>query len=173
MKTRWLVAWCSIFLVGIGIGGAPILACGDKALVPSRAKRFNLTPGMRGQVTVLVYLEPKTPVHDLFDRLSADATLRKAGYQVTFVTDETERNDQLKNGRWDVVIVDLQELARPAPSNAPSAAVLAVAVKPSDADVKRAKGKYNVLVKSPSRSQSLIVKLDDLVASRFKASKKI
>ena len=173
MKTRWLVAWCSIFLVGIGLGGAPILACGDKALVPSRAKRFNLTPGMRRQVAVLVYLEPKTPVYDLFNRLSAEATLRKAGFQVTIENDKTRLADQLKN-RWDVIVVDLQEiLAGPAPSNVPNVPVLAVAVKPTDSDVKGAKGKYSALVKSPSRSQMLIVKLDDLVASRFKASKKI
>jgi hypothetical protein len=159
------------------VGAADLLACGDKFLVPSRGRRFELTPAARQQAAVLLYVNPQSPLPVMLTKLAVDPALRKAGYRPTVAASAAEFNRILRQGNWDVVLVDLLDSVAPELSDVVgSAVVLPVAVNPTNSDLTLARKKYATILKSPTRSQAFVDALDVAVtaqrAARVKAAKK-
>ena len=172
MKMRRLLALSSLLL--IGIGGASLLACGDKILVPTRGTRFDLTPSTRRKAAVLVHMSPSSSMPALFDRLSLMPILQKAGYQLTMVSNDDELFGQLKRHHWDVVLVSLGDIPlRSAPQTvAPSPVVLAVAVNVTKASMRDMDGQYSRILKSPGRSE-MVEAFDAAVATSNDRAQKL
>ena len=175
MKRRLLTA--GIFLVLIYVAATDLLACGDKFLVPSRGRRFELTPAARQQAAVLLYVNPRSSLPIMFTKLAVDPALRKAGYRPTVVESAEEFTQILRQHSWDVVLVDLLDSTAADFSDAAgSAVVVPVAMNPTSSDFANARKKYATIVKSPTRSQTFVEALDVAVAAqraaRVKAAKK-
>ncbi len=171
VKTQWCAACLVIALAGIA--SRDLLACGDKFLVPSRGLRFELTPSAREQARILLYMNPASSLPGLFARLSLDAALHKSGYRAAVASDAEEVERLLRQGTWDVVLLDLidgQAGSIVPPPGGP--AVLAVAVNQRDSDLSRAKKQYAAILKSPTRSQAVVDALDVAVVTRRAAQSK-
>jgi len=150
-----------------------ILACGDKFLVPSRGRRFELTPAARQQAAVLLYVNPRSALPVMFTKLAVDPALRKAGYRPTVVESAEEFTRRLHQGNWDVVLIDLVDSTTADISDATgSAVVLAVAVNPTNSDLANARKKYATILKSPTRNQAFVDALDVAVAAQRAARAK-
>ena len=101
---------------------ADLAACGDKFLVTSRSTRFQRAGLVRRPASVLVYAAPSSRMAGLVAQLGVADALTKVGYRPTIVADAGDLARQLREGRWDLVLVDLVDAtALPAafmPSNA-------------------------------------------------------
>jgi hypothetical protein len=163
MKTSWCAAYLAIVIASMATGD--VLACGDKFLVPSRGLRFELTASAREQARVLVYLNPASSLPGLATKLSLDAALRKAGYRAAVAANAVEIGEMLRQGPWDVVLLDVAD-GPIAGQTTGAPALIAVAVNQKDSDLGRAKKQFAAILKSPSRSQSFVAALDIAVATR-------
>src|SRR5262245_2815000 len=107
VKTRWFSAIVIVFMAVSATGD--LLACGDKFLVPTRSVRIGLTPAVRQEAAVLFYVNPATALPAVLAKLSVDPAVRKAGYRPTLVATAEELDQRLREGRWDVVLIDLAD----------------------------------------------------------------
>ncbi len=175
MARRWVAV--GLFVVLIQVVSIDILACGDKFLVPSRGRRFELTPAVREQAAVLLYVNPRSPLPMMFTKLAVDPALRKAGYRPTVVKSAEEFARLVRQGTWDVVLVDLFDSAdAELPGAAGSAVIVPVAMNPTSSELANARRKYGTVLKAPTRSQAFVDALDLAVstqrADRAKEKKK-
>jgi len=171
MKRRLLTA--VLLVVLSDFGADTVLACGAKFLVPSRGRRFELTPATRQQAAVLLYVNPQSSLPVMLTKLAVDPALRKAGYHPTIVQSADEFNRILRQGSWDVVLVDLLDSGTAALSEAAaSAVVVPVAVNPTSSELTNARKKYATILKSPKRSQAFVDALDVAVAAQRAARAK-
>ncbi len=171
MKAQWITA--GLVLVIVGLATADIRACGDKFLVPSRGMRFELKPWVRQAASVLVYVD-STSLQGKFDRASIGPALRKAGYQPTIAASVDELNRTLREGTWDVVVLDLS--GGPVfdlPQTADSPVALAFTVDEKAADLSNARKQYATILKTPSRTQAFVDAIDVAVATRRAAQAKL
>jgi CheY-like chemotaxis protein len=152
----------------------PVLACGDKFLVPTRGIRFALTPSARQQAAVLMDLDPASALPGLFAKLSIQQALQKAGYRVTIATTTGEFQEALRQRTWDVLLIDVSHnslVASGAPMSG-SPAIVAVAVNASKADLLNGKKQYSAVLRSPTHSQALVDAFDAAVSERNSARAK-
>jgi hypothetical protein len=168
MKTRWFSA---VVIVAMAISATgDLVACGDKFLVPSRGVRFALTPAVRQEKAVLFYVNPATSLPSVFAKLSVEPAVRKAGYRPTLVATVEELSRRLREGRWDVILIDLADGSVGALSTTEgSPVIVAVAGNSTGDDLTRAKKEFPHLLKSPSRSQAFVDALDVAVSARRSA----
>jgi len=149
-------------------------ACGDKYLVPSRGTRFQRAAPNRAPAAILVYANPASGLPKTLADLSIEAMLRKAGYKPTSIATADELDAALRQGGWDLVLVDAmdgQAVSRKLQGgNAPS--VLPVVYKTSGIDASQAKKQYLFVLKSPVKSQSFLDGVDEALALRSKAAGK-
>jgi hypothetical protein len=146
-----------------------LLACGDKFLVPSRGVRFELTPAARQQAAILLYVNPASSLPGIFARLSIDPALRKAGYRPTEVASADELDRTLRQGSWDVLLVDLADDRFVALSDLPGSPIVLAVTVSSISDRVRAGKRYATILRSPTRSQAFVDALDVAVAKRHAA----
>jgi len=98
----------SLWVVG---SAADLAACGDKFLVASRGTRFQRAGLARRPANVLVYATPASRLTATVSQLGVSDALRKVGYSPTVVTEAGELARELRDGRWDLVLVDLADAA--------------------------------------------------------------
>jgi hypothetical protein len=160
-----------LVLVGIG-SNVDLLACGDKFLVVTRGTRFQ-RPSARRPASILVYANPASGLPKTLATLPIDITLRKAGYQPTLVSTATELNQALRGGPWDLVLADATDAAGLSGDLQKNtrAVLLVVVFDASAAQLKQLKQQYPRLLKSPTRSQTVLEAVDEALASRPKSAK--
>lgn len=163
MKNRLLVVGLLI-LVGVG-APSDLLACGDKFLMVSRGTRYQRAAVARRPAAILVAVSPKA-----LGSVSVDATLSKAGYRPTKVSGADELERALRQGGWDLVLVDLADGAaiRGRLQGGGGPVVLPVAHNATAASLAQAKKEYSHLVKSPVKSRALLEAIDDALARNDK-----
>ena len=170
MKAQWTTA--GLVLVIASLATADVRACGDKFLVPSRGIRFELKPSVRQAASVLVYVDATSP-QGKFDKASIGPALRKAGYQPTIAASVDELDRTLREGTWDVVVLDLSGgpvFDLPQTDDSPVTLAFTVAEKP--ADLSKAKTQYSTILKTPTRTQAFVDAIDVAVATRRAAQAK-
>lgn len=163
-------------LVSISTGAIPqvVQACGDKYLIPSRGTRFQRAAPNRTPATILVYANPASGLPKTLADLPIEETLRKAGYKPTSITTADQLDAALRQGGWDLVLIDAvdgQAVSRKLQGgNAPS--VLPVVYKTSGIDASQARKQYLCVLKSPVKCQSFLDSVDEALALRSKAAGK-
>ena len=102
-----------------------------------------------------------------FRRGVADA-LAKVGYRPTVVADAGDLARQLREGRWDLVLVDLVDAtALPAAfGTALAPAVVTVAYDTSGPALAQARRSYDGVIKKPGRSRAVVDAVDDALFAR-------
>jgi len=96
MKKRLL----AVGLLVLANAGTDLLACGDKFLVISRGTRFQRAAAARQPANILVYANPASTLPKALEKVMVDATLRKAGYKPTSVSDANALEQALRQGGW-------------------------------------------------------------------------
>ena len=150
------------------VSGNLLSACGDKFVGFARGTRFQQAPGGH-QETILIYTNPASDVPTALARVSADATLRRAGYRPTTVATSAEFEKELSQGAWDLVLVGLADAQVVSQRAQNHAAILPVALKTTGAQLKQTKQLYPVvLTKAPATNDGFVHVIYDALASRFK-----
>lgn len=148
--------------------GADLAACGDKFLVASRGTRFQRAGLVRRPASVLVYAAPSSRMADMVAQLGVADALTKVGYRPTIVTEAGEMARQLREGRWDLVLVDLADVAAlpAAAGSAPAPAMVTVAYDTSGTALAKARRTYDGVIKKPGRSRTVVDAVDDALFAR-------
>ena len=167
----------TLLVVGIlilyGIGPGELLACGDKFLVASRGTRYQRAGQARSGASILVYVHAKSTLPKAFERVSEDVT-KKAGYTVTRVENDTELEQALRQGGWDLVLADLADspTVRGRVKSGPDAPLLVpVAYGVTGTEIARAKKEYQKVLKGPIKTYAFLAAMDDALALRAKLLK--
>jgi len=165
------------FVVLAAVGAkTDLIACGDKFLVPSRGTRFQRAPEARAVAAILIYMRANAAsmLPQTFAGLSMDATLRKAGYRPTSVTRADEFDNALRQGGWDLILVDLGDGPAVKGRFQGTAAPIVVAVvhDATSAELAQAKKQYSRVLKSSTKTQSFLEMIDDALEARTKAQTK-
>jgi hypothetical protein len=165
------------FAVGILVLSAAsgdLLACGDKFLVASRGTRYERAAIRRQPANILVYANPASTLPKALERVPVDATLRKAGYKPTSVSDPGELEQALRQGGWDLVVADLADstAVRGQLQSSGATMVLPVAYNVTGSELAQAKKDYQRVLKGPIKIQSFLEAIDDVLALREKLRSK-
>jgi len=166
MKSR-LIAASLLVLVGVS-ANRDLFACGDKFLVVSRGSRFQRAPALRQSAAILVYANPASQLPKALSNVRVDATLRKAGYRPTSVTSAREFDQALRQGGWDLVLVDVtdtQTVNNWLPTDG-APVLLPVLYNPTGSELAQAERQYQHVLKSPTKSQSFLDAIDVALALR-------
>lgn len=147
---------------------ADLAACGDKFLVASRGTRFQRAGLVRRPASVLVYAAPSSRMSGMVSQLGVAEALSKVGYRPTIVTDAGEMARQLRDGRWDLVLLDLADAAALASTGGPTPApaVVTVAYDATGDAIARARRTYEGVIKKPGRSRAVVDAVDDALFAR-------
>jgi hypothetical protein len=147
---------------------ADLAACGDKFLVASRGTRFQRAGLVRRPASVLVYAAPGGRLAASVTQLGVAEALTKVGYRPTVVTDTAEMARQLREGRWDLVLVDLADAAAlpSAGGTLPAPAVVTVAYDASGTAMAQARRSYDAVIKKPGRSRAVVDAVDEALFAR-------
>jgi hypothetical protein len=171
MTKRMLFA--GFLLLGATATGRDLLACGDKFLVVGRGTRFQRASA-RIPASILVYANPTSNLPKALANLPVDATLRKAGYKPTTVTSSTDLDTALGRGGWDLVVADVADTqaltARLHGGSGPL--MLPVVYNATNSELAQARKQYAHVLKSPTKNQSFLDAIDDVLAARPKPSGK-
>ena len=151
------------------IGSGNLLsACGDKFVGFARGTRFQLAPGGH-QETILIYSNPASDVPTALARVSAEATLRRAGYRPKTVATSAEFEKEQSQGAWDLVLVGLADAQVVSQRAQNHATILPVALKATGAALKQTKQRYPViLTKVPATNDGFVRVIYEALASRLK-----
>jgi|KBSSwiStaDraftv2_1062776.scaffolds.fasta_scaffold1335523_1 CheY-like chemotaxis protein len=170
MKKRLL----AVGLLVLANAGTDLLACGDKFLVISRGTRFQRAAAARQPANILVYANPASTLPKALEKVMVDATLRKAGYKPTSVSDANALEQALRQGGWDLVLADLADSSavrgRLQGNSAPM--LLPVAYNVTGTEIAQAKKDYQRVLKGPFKTQSFLEAIDDALAVREKLQSK-
>ena len=151
----------------------PLLACGDKFLVVGRGTRFQRASVPRAPAAILIYANPASNLPSALDNVPVETTLRKAGYRPTSVVTSDELEMALRQGGWDLILVDVNEdetvSRRVRGDNAP--VVLPVVYNPTNAQWKQAKQQYPSVLRSPTKTQVFLDTIDEALSSRSASAK--
>jgi DNA-binding NtrC family response regulator len=159
-----------LMLVCVGTPG-PLLACGDKFLVVGRGTRFQRATAPRQPAAILVFADPMSKLEMTLGNIPIESTLRKAGYQPTSVATADELNKALRQGKWDLVLVDVaqsQAVSDRVQGDA-GPVVLPVVYNPTSAEWKQAKKQYPAVLKSPTKTQTLLDTIDEALSLKPKS----
>ena len=172
MTNLRLLAFSVFALLAAGFG-RDLAACGDKFLVVSRGTRFHRAAAARQPASILVYTNPSSDLPKALANVAVEATLRKAGYRPTSVSNASEFDNALRQGGWDLVLVAMPDgqvaVSRTqSRSGADAPLVLPVLYNPTNAELAQAKKQYPHIIKSPTKSQAFLEAIDDALAERVR-----
>jgi hypothetical protein len=159
-----------LFAVLTSLTRADLQACGDKFLIVTRGSRFQ-RPSPRDPASVLLYANPASRLTQALSRLPIDVTLKKAGYHTTTVVTAEALSAALQSGRWDVIVADATDVSTLRMSKDETAIVLPVAFDANAAQVEQLKRLYRRVLKSPTRSQSVLDAIDDVISAKTNIAK--
>jgi hypothetical protein len=171
MTKRLLLAGLLI-ATGAATGG-DLLACGDKFLIVSRGTRFQRA-ALRTSASILVVADPASNLPKALANVPVDATLRKAGYTPTTVTNAADLEAALARGGWDLVLVDVaaSQAITGRTRGAAAPMILPVVYNASGADLAQAKKQYPLVLKSPTKNQAFLDTIDEAIALKTKPQAK-
>ncbi len=165
----------SVIVIAAICSPGSLLACGDKYFVPSRGMVLQGRLVDRSAAKLLIYAAPGSPLGATLTALSVDAKLRRSGYQPTYVTSPSSFDNALRNGAWDVVVVDLADglalLGRIPAGHANGILPVAAEGTPKDA-LASAKKQFSQVLKAPGKDWLFLEAVDRTVVTRVKAARK-
>ena len=157
-----------VLLICLLAQGADLAACGDKFLSTSRGTRFQRAGLVRRPASVLVYAAPSSRLAQTLTQLDVSSALVKVGYRPTVVSDPGAMAQALRDGRWDIVLLDLDDASAvlPARTAAASPAVITVAHDATGEGLSKARRAYDGVVKKPGRARAFVDVVDDVLLAR-------
>lgn len=164
-------------LLGLGllgglwaVGGAEVLACGDKLVVVGRGLRPKRVKGGT-PASILLYADPKGSLPAALEEGHLRRDLEKAGHRLRSVSSREELDVALDTGTYDLVFADfkaapsIETEAKAAPSKP---TVLPTLFNPSEAEMTAASKQYQCVVKSPGQQKDYLAVVNEALALRAK-----
>jgi hypothetical protein len=171
MRPR-ILAVVLLAIVGVSAPG-PLLACGDKFLLPPRGMSFDEAYRARHPGSVLIFAPTGTATADAYSKVQA--LLARAGHRVAVVHDASQVSSALASAKADVVLTTLSEAdivssQAGTPPTAPR--IFAVLTPPGKANSTTCKTKYSCDLKSTDKPERFVVAVNSAMDDRAKASTK-
>jgi hypothetical protein len=158
--------WALALILASGFVPADALvACGDKFVSAARGTRFQQAPKGHSE-NILIYAHPASEVVGALAKVSAEATLRSAGYRPHTVTTESEFVAELRRGDWDLIIVGFADVEPVAQRLATQRRVLPVALRATKEQRRQALTKYRVVLTKAPNKEALVRLIAEALASR-------
>ena len=152
------------------VGGAEVLACGDKLVVVGRGLRPKRVKG-GVPASILLYTDPKGSLPAALEEGHLRKDLEKAGHRLRSVSSREELDAALDTGTYDLVFADFKAApsveteAKAAPSKP---TVLPTLFNPTDAEMAAASKQYECVVKSPGQQKDYLAVVNEALALRAK-----
>jgi DNA-binding NtrC family response regulator len=115
-----------------------------------------------------VYANPATDLPKALANLPLDATLRKAGYRPTIVTDAAAFERALSQGGWDLILVDAaqREAMHSRWQRKGGPVVLTVVYNPTKPELQQAKKLHNAVLKAPAKQEAFLDTIDEALSTK-------
>lgn len=157
----------------LGNCGNLLLACGDKFLVPNRGSRSQRPGAPRESAVILIY-DSGSELRNAFKKGSAVDRLTKAGFRPTLVNTRSEFEQQLRDRRWDAVLVsppDALAVSDRLRGTAHPPVVIPVTLDATDAVVKQMRKQYPVVLRVPAKDDAFLWAIDKALEHKPKSPK--
>ncbi len=161
-----LTSTCGLIACLLLAAGREGTACGDKFLVIGRGRRVY---SAAHPASILIYLNPRTPLPRALRELKIPAALKAAGHRTRSVESEAQLDAALASGQYDLVLADLSDMTalEPKVGAAPShPKLLPVIYNPTGAELAAAEREYACVMRSPSKEQPFLAVIDDAMELR-------
>jgi len=159
-----------------GLTGALVLslwtsaqACGDKFLIVGRGIRYDRAYAAIHPGSILIYRNRN--FEDPKAGTELESALRKAGHTVQTVDDVTKLDSTLKNGRFDLVVLNLADtplLEQQIVSSPSSPAVLPIIYNRTGTELTAASQKYDCILKATGKKSDVLTVVDEAMAEKQK-----
>jgi hypothetical protein len=144
-------------------------ACGDKLLVLGRGLDFdNLTA--RHKASILAYVPATLPPSAAVSDTQFHAALKKAGHKLRLIQDAGILAEDVRSGRYDLILVDFQDA--PTVEKQVTAAAVNAVVMPvvyDGAELKTADlGHFSCVRKSSGKNRACFSTIDKAIEAKLK-----
>lgn len=154
-----------VFTLCVDVG-----ACGDKSLSAGGIV-WQRAQAARYPAAILIYGLPASRMSDASRELKLQATLRQVGHKYREVVNWSELQSALASGQFNIVMVDVADLAdlQARLASSPSRpAIVPIAYKLTKAEADNAARQSPFLIKAPSRSTQYLMTIAEAVRSTSK-----
>jgi len=121
--------------------------------------------------SILAYARRNSAVPGVVAELERHSTLKQAGYKFLAVEEQPRLDDALKNGKYDLLLIDAADAESLAPQVSPATSmpvVLPVVYKSTKAAASSVEKKYRCILKAPGTSDHYLAALDQAMTVRSK-----
>ena len=157
----------------VSAAAATVLACGDKFLVIGHGARYHAVRATAHPAAIIIYANPTSHVPEATRDLYLESNLRRAGHKPTTVTDGLSLEENLRNGRYDLVIADIADapaVAASLGSVASRPALLALLWRPRPAELTEARRRFGRVLKAPTSTGALLDVVEEAQSARLRTA---
>lgn len=141
-------------------------SCGDKFLVVGRGIRYERAYAAAHPASILIYANTNNEAtKDL------QTMLKRSGHKIETVADEAKLFNTLQSKKYDVVLVNISEVAlleKKVMSTPSKPAVLPVIYNVSGAELDAAKSQYSCVLKYSKKNKNAITVIDEVMDTKLK-----
>ncbi len=140
-------------------------SCGDKFLVVGRGIRYERAYAAVHPASILVYTNDPKLTKEL------QSTLTKSGHKIQTVPDETALFTNLKSTKYDLVLVNLTDVAHleaQVMATPSKPAVLPVIYNATGTELDAAKKEYICVLKYSNKNKNAISVIDEVMEAKMK-----
>jgi hypothetical protein len=148
----------AIFLISVTLA----YACGDKLLALNRGLRFQDFSSSR-RASILMYSHIGSHTSRAINDGQLQSALVKAGHHLQTVTEQNGLDYALKNGQYDLVLVDVTEahvVQESLGANPSVPVVVPIVYEGTKAETEEVKKRYRCLLKTPDKIGSYLNAID-------------
>jgi hypothetical protein len=151
--------------------GPAVFACGDKLMLLTAGARFRQVNSVLHPASILAYTSQNSPISGVVRELERQPALHRAGHKFVAVQDFTRLDEALKNGKYDLVLIEpsdadrLLQGIRSAPSKP---LILPVLYKPTRAEATAVEKRFHCLLKAPGSLSHYLSAIDEAMEIRLK-----
>ena len=156
MKNRLFVLM--ILLGAASLYNPVVEACGAKFLVGSRAARYQRLQRVANPSTILIYSrqDANTPEDERLDP-EFKANLEKVGHTIQVATDPDAFQSAMGTGRFNIVLMDLEDARQmQAQVQSSSAVLLPFVAFPTRPEYSQAKEEFGLVLRTPTTMRKLL-----------------
>jgi hypothetical protein len=156
------------------LSATPLLACGDKILVLSRAARFG-DFSARHRASILAYVPATMPASAAVNDPQFHAALKKAGHKLRLIDAPTLLAEAVRSGKYDLILTDLQDayaVEQQAEAALVTTVVIPVVYEGADIDPATA-SHFGCVRKASNNNRTCLSTIDKAVELKLKRDKEM
>jgi hypothetical protein len=145
--------------------------CGDKLMLLVGGGRFRQVYTRTHPASILAYARQGSAVPEIVRAFGLQSALKQTGYKFFAVEDRPKFDEELKTGKYDLVLIDvvdaegLEQQVQSAPA---TPFVLPVVYKFTKADAATVQKKFHCILKAPGNADRYLAALDEAMIFQAK-----